>query len=119
LTEREKTADDLIKSIAARINKKPERTKGWGKAIKIFFTDTKTAYWTKLSMEGTVEEMEKGSLDQLQDKVAVATLEMTTETLQGILNGSISPVETFLRGKVKVQGSIDALLKLASAFGVG
>ena len=117
MAEKNKLADDLVKDITERIDKNAEKTKGWGKAIKLVFTDIDVAYWAKLSMNGTVETVEKGSPNQLQTKEAVATLDMSTDTLQGLLNGSISPVGAFLKGSIKIHGSIDALMKLASAFG--
>jgi putative sterol carrier protein len=116
MEEKKKLANDLIDEVTKRINANPEKSKGWGKALKLIFKDIDMAYWLKLSMDGTVETVEKGSITQLETKESVATLNMTTDTFQGVLNGSISPVGAFLKGAIKIQGSIDALLKLASAF---
>ena len=117
MAEKNKLAEDLVKEITERIDKNAEKTKGWGKAIRLMFTDIDVAYWIKLSMNGTVEAVEKTSPNLLQTKEAVATLSMSTDTLQGLLNGSISPVAAFLKGSIKIQGSIDTLMKLALAFG--
>jgi putative sterol carrier protein len=119
MAEKEKLTGDLINSIAKRINENSEKTKGWGKAIKLVFTDIAIVYWMKLSMDGTVEATEHGSIGQLQNKEAVATLRMTTDTFAGLINGSVSPIATFLKGEIKIEGSMEALMKLASAFGVG
>ncbi len=118
MAEKNKLADELIKDITKRIDQNAEKTKGWGKAIKLVFTDIQVAYWAKLAMNGTIEAVEKGSPNQLQTKEAVATLNMSTDTLAGLLNGSISPVAAFLKGNIKIDGSIDALMKLATAFSV-
>lgn len=119
MTEKEKLADDLIKSLVHRINENSEKSKGWGKAIKLVFTDIAIAYWMKLSMDGTVDAVDHGSTSQLQTKEAIATLKMTTDTFAALLNGSVSPIATFLKGEIKIEGSVEALMKLASAFGVG
>ncbi len=118
MTEKKKLADDLIQNVTKKINDNAEKSKGWGKALKLVFTDIGTTYWVKLSMDGTVETVEEGSSTELQTKEAVATLEMTTDTFAGLLNGSVSPVGAFLKGAIKIRGSIDALMKLASAFGM-
>jgi len=119
MAEKKKLADDLIRNVTKKINDNAEKSKGWGKALKLVFTDIDSTYWMKLSMDGTVETVEKGSSTELQTKEAVATLEMTTDTFAGLLNGSVSPVGAFLKGAIKIKGSIDALMKLASAFGMG
>lgn len=118
MEEKRRLADDLVQDITKRIDDNAEKTKGWGKAIKLVFTDIDVAYWMKFSMDGTVETVEKGNSNLPQTKESVATLNMSTDTLKGLLNGSISPVGAFLRGTIKIQGSIDALMKLAAPFGM-
>jgi len=119
MAEKEKSPDNLIKKLVQRINENSEKTKGWGKAIKLLFTDIAVTYWMKLSMNGNVETVEHGSTSQMQGKEAIAALSMTTDTFAGLLNGSVSPIATFLKGEIKIEGSIEALMKLASAFGMG
>jgi putative sterol carrier protein len=119
VAEKEKLTDELIKGLVQRINENAEKTKGWGKAIKLVFTDIAIAYWIKLSLDGTVDTVDHESISQLQTKEAIATLNMTTDTFAALLDGSVSPITTFLKGEIKIEGSIEALMKLASAFGVG
>jgi len=45
------------------------------------------------------------------------TLIASAETFQGILDGEVSPTMAFMSGKLKIDGSMSAAMKLASVLG--
>jgi putative sterol carrier protein len=109
--DREKLGEDLIKELTKRINDNADLIAGWGKAFQIVFTDINVGYWIKVSMDGTVEKVEKA----IKKEEAVATISQATETLKGMFDGKISGMEAMSTGLVKVEGPMDALIKLAPA----
>ena len=105
-------AEEIIKTITKRINDHSEEIKGWDKAFQIMFKDLMIAYWIKISTNGTVEKVEKST----EKKEAAATINSTTDTLQSILDGKISPILAMISGQIQIEGSIETLMKLRPAF---
>jgi putative sterol carrier protein len=113
LTEsKERQAEELIKTMIKRIDANAEKMKDWGKAFRIVFKDINVGYWIKVSIDGSVEKVEK----EQEKKESVATITTTTDTLQNIFDGVTSPISAMLNCQVQVEGSIDTLMKLGAAF---
>ena len=45
------------------------------------------------------------------------TMTATAETFQGILEGDVNPTMAYMTGKLKIDGSMSAAMKLASVLG--
>ena len=110
---KENQAEELIKIMISRIDANAEKIKDWNKAFRIVFKDINVGYWIKVSMNGTVEKVEK----TLEKKESVATITTTTETLQNIFDEVTSPISAMLNDQIQIEGSIDTLMKLGAAFG--
>ena len=108
----ERQAEELIKTVTKKINANAERIKGWGKAFQIVFRDISVGYWIRVSMDGTVEKVEKA----IKKKESVATITTTTNTLQGILDREISPISAMLSSQIQIEGTIETLMKLCAVF---
>ncbi len=52
-----------------------------------------------------------------EDEDTNVTLTASTETFQGILDGDVNPTMAFMSGKLKIDGSMTAAMKLASVLG--
>ncbi len=111
----EKNAEDIIQDLSKRINSKSDMVKGWGEAFRVVFVDADIGYWIKVSMDGTIEKIEKGSPKVVKAKKAVASLVTTTETMAGVLDKSIDGGGAIRSGAIKIEGSYDALIKIAPA----
>jgi putative sterol carrier protein len=113
LTEnKEKQAEDLIKTIVEKINANSEKLKGWSGSFQIVFKDANGRYLIKVSSNGKVERVEKNA----KSEESVATITTTTEILQSILDGQTSPILAMMKGQIQVEGSIGNLMKLGAAF---
>ena len=108
----ERQAEELIKTMINKINANAERIKGGGEAFQIVFRDISVGYWIKVSMGGSVERVEKA----IKKKESIATITTTISTLQGILDGAISPVSAMLSGQIQIEGTIETLMKLSAVF---
>lgn len=103
-----------MKTFERKVNAKPAGSKNWGQSIVINFTDAPEAYLVKFAMDGTVEKIEKGKLNDLKPK-AKATMSLTTEILDGSWTEKINATQAFMQGKIKIDGSMQALMKLQAA----
>jgi len=45
------------------------------------------------------------------------TLSASAETFEGMMNGDVNPTMAFMSGKLKIDGSMSAAMKLASVLG--
>ncbi len=77
-------------------------------------TDAPEAYLILVGKEGTVEKIEKGLVDDLSPK-GKATPSATTEDLKALLDGQLNPIAGIQAGAIRVDGSMDALMKLSPA----
>ena len=109
---KERQAEELIKTMIKRIDANAEKMKDWGKAFRIVFKDINVGYWIKVSIDGSVEKVEK----ELERKESVATITTTTETLQNIFDGVTSPISAMMNRQLQIEGSINTLMKLGAVF---
>lgn len=112
MTDKEKQAEEIVKTITKKINDHSKEIRGWDKAFQIEFTDAKVVYWVKISAGGNVEKVEKST----KKKAAEATISSTTDTLQNVLDGSTSPILAMMSGQIKLEGKIETMMKLAAVF---
>jgi hypothetical protein len=112
-------AEATIKAFLAKLDSISDKMKNWGKSIKIVFIESDWAYWIKIGMDGKVEKVEKGSSAKMKSKEAVATLNTTTDTLDGVMDGSLDVKGAIGGGSIKIEGSREGLFIIAPAFGLG
>ena len=53
----------------------------------------------------------------VEDEDSDVTLTASVETFQGIMEGDVNPTMAFMSGKLKIDGSMTAAMKLASVLG--
>ena len=113
LTEiEEQKAEQLIRALTNRINTYSKETKVWDKAFQIFFRDIGIGYWIKISLNGLVEKVEKA----IKKEESTVTISLTTEMLQKIFDGTVSPVIAVMKGQIQINGEAETLVKLMPAF---
>jgi putative sterol carrier protein len=112
-----KVADETMKIVEERLNENKDVTAGWGQTVQQIFSDIGIGYRFKFAMDGTVT-IEKAKASEIKPEDAVATVTITdVETFKDMVDGTLPPLEAQGTGKVKVDGDINALLKLLPAFG--
>jgi putative sterol carrier protein len=115
IEEKKKIADDIMNELAKKLNESKDLTEGWGKAIQIVFTDIETGYNVKFAMDGSIEKTEKKPLSAIKPEDAEATCYCTVDDLKDIIDGKVSAMEAMGSGKFRIEGKLDALMKLAPA----
>jgi hypothetical protein len=107
-------AEEVFKAFVQRINENAELLEGWSKAIQIVFDDTKTGFWLKIGQNGSVEKTENGIKDKKEYDFAMNF--KSPAILSGILDQTNNAQNSFLAGDIKVDGSLNDLLKLNPIF---
>lgn len=107
-------ADELIKTFEGKVNAKPDGTKNWGKSVILNFTDAPEAYLVTFAMDGKVASIVKGKYDDIKPK-SVASIITTTEIMEGSWAGKINATNALMEGKIKIDGSMQAVMKLQAA----
>ncbi len=110
-----RAADEMIDAIEKKLNNSKELTKDWGKVLLLIFTDINVGYRLRFALDGTctTEKEEAGKMKQAD---AEATVSTTVDAMIGIIEGTQSPVLAVMSGKIKIDGSMTALMKLMPAF---
>lgn len=114
--EMKKLAEEVMAEFAKRINEHSSELKDWGNAFRLYFVDADIAYWIKLSMEGKVENIEKGGMNLIKKKKALATVNLKAVTLKNVFDGVDNIMGAAHGGRLQIEGSTDALMKLAPVF---
>ena len=68
----------------------------------------------KFVIEGEGAIMLDGDGVRAGDDEADVTLTASAETFEGMMNGDVNPTMAFMSGKLKIDGSMSAAMKLAS-----
>lgn len=68
----------------------------------------------KFVIEGEGAIMLDGDGVRAGDEEADVTLTASAETFEGMMNGEVNPTMAFMSGKLKIDGSMSAAMKLAS-----
>ncbi|MCB1397966.1 MAG: SCP2 sterol-binding domain-containing protein [Rhodobacter sp.] len=71
----------------------------------------------KFVIEGEGAIMLDGDGVRAGDDEADVTLTASAETFEGMMNGDVNPTMAFMSGKLKIDGSMSAAMKLASVLG--
>ncbi|MFX1537597.1 MAG: SCP2 sterol-binding domain-containing protein [Promethearchaeota archaeon] len=80
--------------------------KNWTRTILYFFPDTNEYFSIKV-VDGKPEELIEGEIEDFDIR-----FEMATDTLVGIMNGTIHGLKAFSTGKVKLKASMRDIMKL-------
>jgi putative sterol carrier protein len=80
--------------------------KGFDRTIQFHFTDLETSFHTRIH-DGEMDPYSEGELEK--PNLLVTT---DSETLVGIMEGILSPLDAYSVGKLKAKGSMTDLLKL-------
>ncbi|MFX1300377.1 MAG: SCP2 sterol-binding domain-containing protein [Promethearchaeota archaeon] len=80
--------------------------KGFDRTLQFLFTDLGTSYYSRIHDE-TMDPFSEGELEK--PNLLVTT---DSETLIGIMEGGLSPLDAYSVGKLKAKGSMSDLLKL-------
>jgi len=113
--DKEEVADELMKIFERRLNEAPELAEGWGKAAQCVFTDIGIGYRFKFAMNGTIEKIEKKPASQIKPEDAEATIHCKLDTLKDVVDGKLNAMEAMGMGLFKIEGKLEALMKLAPA----
>jgi len=113
MAEKQKTAEELIKTIVTKLNEIADVNEGWGKAVQFSFSDINVGYYLKLAMNGTVEKCDKKPASEMRVEDAEGTVILDVDTLKGILDKTVDPMEALGKGLLRIEGKMDALMKLA------
>jgi len=71
----------------------------------------------KFVIEGEGSVFIDGDGAREADDDADVTLSASAETFEGIMTGDVNPTMAFMSGKLKIDGSMSAAMKLASVLG--
>jgi putative sterol carrier protein len=80
--------------------------KGFDRTLQFTFTDLEVSYHSRIHDE-TMDQFTEGELEK--PNLLVTT---DSDTLIGIMQGSLSPLDAYSVGKLKAKGSMTDLMKL-------
>jgi putative sterol carrier protein len=115
IMEKEERADTLMEKLREKLDMLADSNKGWNKKIQISFDDIEKVYIIKLGEDGTVQQFDKRPLGE-KDESADATVYMTVDVIEGIMKKEINPMMAMMQGKVRIEGDMSVLTKLAPVF---
>ncbi len=107
-------ADEQIERLKAKINAAASQIKGFDNAFVYNCTDAPEAYLISIGKDGSVEKIEKGPAEDLKEK-GIATISSTIDDFKAQLDGQLAPIAGIQAGVIRVDGSMDVLMKLAPA----
>lgn len=112
---KEEFADNLMETFIGKLNSMADSNKGWNKKIQLCLEDVETAYIIQIGDDGTVEHSDKKPLQE-KDESADATVYTTVDTIGGIFKKEINPMMAMMQRKIRIEGDMSVITKLASAF---
>lgn len=113
--ETKKIAEDIIKNTEKILNENKDLNEDWGKSVQMVFKDIETGYRFTFAMDGTIGKIEKKPSSEIKLEDAEATVFCTVGDLKDIIDGKLNAMEAMGAGKFKIEGKLDALMKLAPA----
>lgn len=112
--EKETLADTVMETLKEKLNSMADSNKGWNKKIQVCFSDINVAYLVHIGEDGTVIQFDKKPLEEAESAdVAVHT---TVDVLDGIMKRETNAMMAVMQGKIRIDGDMSVLTKLASAF---
>jgi putative sterol carrier protein len=116
MVDRKKLAEEATKAFVKKVNDSAELIEGWTKALQFVFTDPpNTGYWFRVELDGHVKNIE--NVIKSKEDYDVCLIFKDPESLQGLLDKTVSPQAAMFEGKLKFdKGGTAELLKLSVAF---
>lgn len=112
--EKRKSADSMMKEMEKRLNENKDLNENWGKSIQVIYTDIETCYNLKFAMDGSVQ-IEKKPVSSIKLEDAAASIYCTVDDIRDIIDGKMSAIEAMSSGKFRIEGPLEALMKLSPA----
>ncbi len=112
---KEELADNLMETFIGKLNSMADSNKGWNKKLQLCLEDIETVYIIQIGDDGTVEHSDKKPLQE-KDESADASVYTTVDAINGILKKEINPMMAVMQRKVRIEGDMSVITKLASAF---
>ena len=105
------TKDDVIQvleGVREKFNAPDTKSKfeGFDRTLQFKFTDLETSFHTRIH-DGEMDPYSEGELEK--PHLLVTT---DSDTLVGIMRGTLSPLDAYSVGKLKAKGTMTDLLKL-------
>lgn len=113
--EKEEQADALIETFKEKLNAVANSNKGWNKKIQIVVDDISMGYLFQMGEDGTVANLDKYPVKGKAEP-ADATVHMTVEVMEGILEKRVNPVMAMTQGLIRIEGDMGALTRLGPVF---
>lgn len=114
--EKEKLMDSHMETLKARLNSMAATNKGLNKMLQFCFTDIDTGYLLHVGNDGTVDQFNKNPLKDGKGQPADVTIYSTTDVVDSILKKEMNPMMAMMQGKIRIEGDMGLLTKLASLF---
>jgi putative sterol carrier protein len=113
--DKEEYADSLAEQFKDKLNSMADSNKGWKKTLQLCLEDVDKAYIIKIGEDGTVHDISKKPLLE-KDSSADVSVYTTVDVIDGIMKKEINAMMAMMQGKIRIEGDMSALMKLASAF---
>ncbi|MGC1120371.1 MAG: SCP2 sterol-binding domain-containing protein [Candidatus Methanofastidiosia archaeon] len=113
--DKEEYADSLVERFKDRLNSMADSNKGWKKTLQLCLEDVGKAYIIKIGEDGTVYDTSKKPLLEKESSADVSVY-TTVDVIDGIMKKEINSMMAMMQGKIRIEGDMSALMKLASAF---
>ncbi|TAK35048.1 MAG: hypothetical protein EPO21_07515 [Chloroflexota bacterium] len=104
----EKRLDIMVERLA---DVGPDIAEDWGGTILFKATDLNTGWMMKFAMDGTIESLE----ERMDEEAATSIMEADSDTLLGIFNGDINPMEARAKGSMRAEKALDPLALIMPA----
>lgn len=112
----EQDADNLVETFKERINSKADSYKGLNKNLQFCLEDMGLTYLIHIGEEGKVTQVDKKPLKEGKFPSAHVTVITSMEVIDRLVKKELNPVMAMMQGKVRVEGDMGLLTKLASLF---
>lgn len=110
----EEQLDALMETFKQRLNNMADSNKGWNKKLQLCLEDIGKAYIIQIGEDGTVERSDKKPIAEKES--ADATINTTFDVLDGIMKKEINPMMAVMQRKIRIEGDMGVLTRLASVF---
>jgi putative sterol carrier protein len=90
----------------------PDKAAGIDMALVFSLSGNNGGDWTIVIAEGAVEVTEGVADDP------TSTINMDSDDFVKMMSGQLNPMKAFMSGKAKVDGDLNSVMKMLSAFGV-
>ncbi len=114
--EKEEFADNLMETLKQKLNSMANSNKGLNKELQMCFTDINTGYLLHVGEDGTVDRFNKNPLKEGKGKPADATVYTTVDVIDGLIKREVNPMMAMMQGKIRIEGDMGLIMKLASLF---